>query len=208
MSANEYMETVTGFSASLLQSLGGDTQKAAEKADTAIRDMSDNANKMGTDIESIQNAYQGFAKQNYTMLDNLKLGYGGTKEEMERLLDEFLLTGKLKNKVYQLSGGEQQRLALIKLIIKDCDIILADEPTGSLDASNRDLVMHKLLQMNQQHKTINEDEINQNDAGCTDDSYDGHARSHARSIERHGDLVDWLQIPLARGLGGLARRGS
>lgn len=88
MSANEYMETVTGFSASLLQSLGGDTQKAAEKADTAIRDMSDNANKMGTDIESIQNAYQGFAKQNYTMLDNLKLGYGGTKEEMQRLLDD------------------------------------------------------------------------------------------------------------------------
>ena len=86
MSANEYMETVTGFSASLLQSLGGDTQKAAEKADMAIRDMSDNANKMGTDITSIQNAYQGFAKQNYTMLDNLKLGYGGTKEEMERLL--------------------------------------------------------------------------------------------------------------------------
>lgn len=88
MSANEYMETVTGFSASLLQSLGGDTQKAAEKADTAIRDMSDNANKIGTDIESIQNAYQGFAKQNYTMLDNLKLGYGGTKEEMERLLSD------------------------------------------------------------------------------------------------------------------------
>lgn len=86
MSANEYMETVTGFSASLLQSLGGDTQKAAAKADLAIRDMSDNANKMGTDIASIQNAYQGFAKQNYTMLDNLKLGYGGTKEEMGRLL--------------------------------------------------------------------------------------------------------------------------
>ena len=88
MSANEYMETVTGFSASLLQSLGGDTQKAAEKADMAIRDMSDNANKMGTDITSIQNAYQGFAKLNYTMLDNLKLGYGGTKEEMERLLKD------------------------------------------------------------------------------------------------------------------------
>lgn len=86
MSANEYMETVTGFSASLLQSLGGDTQKAAEKADMAIRDMSDNANKLGTDVSSIQNAYQGFAKQNYTMLDNLKLGYGGTKAEMERLL--------------------------------------------------------------------------------------------------------------------------
>ena len=88
MSANEYMQTVTSFSASLLQSLDGDTQKAAEYADMAIRDMSDNANKMGTSMEMIQNAYQGFAKQNYTMLDNLKLGYGGTKEEMQRLLDD------------------------------------------------------------------------------------------------------------------------
>lgn len=86
MSANSYMETVTGFSASLLQSLGGDTAKAAEQANMAVIDMSDNANKMGTDITMIQNAYQGFAKQNYTMLDNLKLGYGGTKQEMERLL--------------------------------------------------------------------------------------------------------------------------
>lgn len=86
LSANEYMETVTSFSASLLQSLGGDTAAAAQKADQAITDMSDNANKMGTDMTSIQNAYQGFAKQNYTMLDNLKLGYGGTKQEMERLL--------------------------------------------------------------------------------------------------------------------------
>lgn len=86
LSANQYMETVTGFSASLLQSLGGDTAKAADVADMAITDMADNANKMGTAMESIQNAYQGFAKQNYTMLDNLKLGYGGTMEEMERLL--------------------------------------------------------------------------------------------------------------------------
>jgi phage-related protein len=86
LSANEYMETVTGFSASLISSLGGDTEKAARYADMAITDMSDNANKMGSDMASIQNAYQGFAKQNYTMLDNLKLGYGGTKEEMERLL--------------------------------------------------------------------------------------------------------------------------
>lgn len=86
LSANDYMETVTSFSASLLQSLDGDTAAAAEKADKAIIDMSDNANKMGTSMESIQNAYQGFAKQNYTMLDNLKLGYGGTKEEMQRLL--------------------------------------------------------------------------------------------------------------------------
>lgn len=86
LSANRYMETVTSFSASLLQSLGGDTAAAAQKADQAITDMSDNANKLGTDMTSIQNAYQGFAKQNYTMLDNLKLGYGGTKQEMERLL--------------------------------------------------------------------------------------------------------------------------
>ena len=88
LSANEYMETVTSFSASLLQSLGGDTVKAADYADMAIRDMSDNANKMGTDMTAIQNAYQGFAKQNYTMLDNLKLGYGGTKTEMERLIED------------------------------------------------------------------------------------------------------------------------
>ena len=88
MSANEYMTTVTAFSASLLQSMGNDTDAAAEKANLAITDMSDNANKMGTDMQSIQNAYQGFSKQNYTMLDNLKLGYGGTKEEMQRLLDD------------------------------------------------------------------------------------------------------------------------
>lgn len=95
LSANEYMETVTSFSASLLQSLGGDTEKAADKANTAITDMSDNANKMGTSMEMIQNAYQGFAKQNYTMLDNLKLGYGGTKEEMQRLLaDAEKLSGQ------------------------------------------------------------------------------------------------------------------
>lgn len=94
LSANAYMENVTGFSASLLQSLGGDTNKAAETANMAMIDMSDNANKMGTSMGSIQLAYQGFAKQNYTMLDNLKLGYGGTKQEMERLLnDAQKLTG-------------------------------------------------------------------------------------------------------------------
>lgn len=88
LSANAYMETITSFSASLIQSLGGDTQKAAEVGHKAVVDMSDNANKMGTNIQDIQNAYQGFAKQNYTMLDNLKLGFGGTKEEMQRLLKE------------------------------------------------------------------------------------------------------------------------
>lgn len=94
LSANDYMESVTGFSASLLQSLGGDTAKAADIANTAMIDMADNSNKMGTSMEAIQNAYAGFAKQNYTMLDNLKLGYGGTKTEMERLLkDATKLTG-------------------------------------------------------------------------------------------------------------------
>ena len=101
LSANAYMETVTGFSASLLQSLDGDTKAAAEKADMAITDMSDNANKMGTSMESIQTAYQGFAKQNYTMLDNLKLGYGGTKEEMQRLLDDAT---KLSGVKYDISS--------------------------------------------------------------------------------------------------------
>jgi phage-related protein len=104
MSANEYMQNVTSFSASLLQSLGGDTAAAAEYADQAIIDMSDNANKMGTDIQSIQNAYQGFAKQNYTMLDNLKLGYGGTKEEMQRLIDDA-------NKV-KIANGEMADLTI------------------------------------------------------------------------------------------------
>lgn len=94
VSANEYMQGVTSFAASLLQSVAGDTDKAADIADMAFKDMSDNANKFGTDMSSIQNAYQGFAKQNYTMLDNLKLGYGGTKKEMERLLaDASKLTG-------------------------------------------------------------------------------------------------------------------
>lgn len=88
LSANEYMNTATTFAAALVSSLGGDTEQAAELANTAIGDMSDNANKMGTDMESIQNAYSGFSKQNYTMLDNLKLGYGGTKQEMQRLLDD------------------------------------------------------------------------------------------------------------------------
>lgn len=93
MSANRYMETVTSFSASLLQGLGGDTAKAADYADMAIRDMSDNANKFGTDISMIQNAYQGFAKKNYTMLDNLKLGYGGTASEMARLINDSGVLG-------------------------------------------------------------------------------------------------------------------
>lgn len=101
LSANAYMETVTSFSASLLQGLGGDTEKAAQVADQAITDMADNANKMGTDMESIQNAYQGFAKQNYTMLDNLKLGYGGTQEEMVRLIND---SGVLNRTIENLDG--------------------------------------------------------------------------------------------------------
>lgn len=104
MSANDYMETVTGFSASLLQSLGDDTAAAVDYADMAIQDMSDNANVFGTDMESIQNAYQGFAKGNYTMLDNLKLGYGGTKTEMERLIEDA-------NKV-KVANGEMADLSI------------------------------------------------------------------------------------------------
>ena len=104
MSANEYMSTVTSFSASLISSLGGDTAAAAEIGNMAIVDMADNANKMGTSIESIQNAYQGFAKQNYTMLDNLKLGYGGTKAEMERLIEDA-------NKV-KAANGEMADLSI------------------------------------------------------------------------------------------------
>lgn len=101
LSANDYMESVTGFSASLLQGLGGDTGKAAEIANTALTDMSDNANKMGTNMQDIQNAYQGFAKQNYTMLDNLKLGYGGTQSEMIRLIND---SGVLNEKITSLDG--------------------------------------------------------------------------------------------------------
>lgn len=101
LSANDYMSTVTSFSASLLQGLGGDTAKAAEIADMAIIDMADNANKMGTNMQDIQNAYQGFAKQNYTMLDNLKLGYGGTQSEMIRLIND---SGILNEKISDLDN--------------------------------------------------------------------------------------------------------
>ena len=101
MSADNYMATVTSFAASLLQSLGGNTEEAAKVADMAIIDMSDNANKMGTSMDMIQNAYQGFAKQNYTMLDNLKLGYGGTKTEMKRLLKD---AQKISGVKYDLSS--------------------------------------------------------------------------------------------------------
>lgn len=99
LSANAYMETVTSFAASLVSSLGGDTEKAAQYADMALVDMSDNANKMGTDMTSIQYAYQGFAKQNYTMLDNLKLGYGGTKTEMERLVADAAALTDVQDKL-------------------------------------------------------------------------------------------------------------
>lgn len=118
LSANDYMEQVTSFSASLLQSLDGDTSKAAESANSAVVDMSDNANKMGTSIEDIQNAYQGFAKQNYTMLDNLKLGYGGTKSEMERLLAD---AEKISGVHYDLDNLNDVYSA-IHVIQEDLDI--------------------------------------------------------------------------------------
>ena len=123
ISANEYMETVTSFSASLIQSLGGDTSRAAEVADMAIIDMADNVNKMGSSMESVQNAYRGFAKQNYTMLDNLKLGYGGTRKEMERLLKDASAWQKTQGKnvkyninsladVYEAINAIQQKLEI------------------------------------------------------------------------------------------------
>lgn len=125
LSANEYMETVTAFSASLLQSLNGDTAKSAEVADMAITDMADNANKMGTSMDMIQNAYQGFAKQNYTMLDNLKLGYGGTKSEMERLLTDAQKISGVKydisnlNDVYQAIHVIQGELGITGTTAKE-----------------------------------------------------------------------------------------
>ena len=106
LTANQYMETVTGFSASLLQSLGGDTAKSAQIGNMAVEDMSDNANKMGTAMGSIQLAYQGFAKQNYTMLDNLKLGYGGTKTEMERLLKDAEKMPSALGRKFDISNGK------------------------------------------------------------------------------------------------------
>ena len=118
ISANKYMETVTSFSASLLQSLGGDTEKAADVSNMAMIDMADNMNKMGSSMESIENAYKGFAKQNYTMLDNLKLGYGGTNKEMKRLLDDASkLTGKkydIKNlsDVYEAIHAIQEEMGI------------------------------------------------------------------------------------------------
>lgn len=125
LSANDYMETVTSFSASLLQSLDGDTAKVAEVSNMAVTDMADNANKMGTDMSSIQNAYQGFAKQNYTMLDNLKLGYGGTKSEMERLLSDAQKITGVKydisnlNDVYQAIHVVQGELGITGTTAKE-----------------------------------------------------------------------------------------
>src|SRR5690606_24123811 len=136
MSANDYMQTVTSFSASLLQSMGGDTEKAADVASMALIDMSDNATKMGTSMESIQDAYKGFAKQNYTMLDNLSLGYGGTKTEMERLLaDATKLTGvkyDISNldDVYNAIHAVQEEMGITGTTAKES----AETFSGSLDS--------------------------------------------------------------------------
>ena len=138
LSANDYMETITGFSASLLQSLGGDTKKAADYGDMAIRDMSDNANKMGTSMESIQYAYQGFAKQNYTMLDNLKLGYGGTKTEMERLIEEANKVKEANGQMADLSiDSFADVVEAIHIIQKEMGILgtTTDEAEGTIEGS-------------------------------------------------------------------------
>lgn len=132
LSANEYMETVTSFSASLLQSLGNNTAAAAEMADLAITDMSDNANKMGTDMTAIQNAYNGFAKQNYTMLDNLKLGYGGTKEEMQRLIDDANALNTAQGRLTEYSIDSY---ADIVSAIHDVQTEMGITGTTSLEAS-------------------------------------------------------------------------
>ena len=145
LSANQYMDTVTSFSASLIQSLGGDTAQAAEMANTAIIDMSDNANKMGTDMSSIQNAYQGFAKQNYTMLDNLKLGYGGTQQEMYRLMedaakldDKFAETAKFSiDSTGHLEAGFADIVEAIHIVQTEMDITgtTAKEANGTIEGS-------------------------------------------------------------------------
>lgn len=145
ISANEYMETVTSFSASLLQSLGGDTKKASAVADMALIDMADNANKFGTDMGSIQTAYQGFAKQNYTMLDNLKLGYGGTKEEMQRLLkDAQKLTGQKYdisnlNDVYSAIHAIQEDLGVTGTTAKEAGSTFAGS-FSAMKASAKNLM--------------------------------------------------------------------
>lgn len=150
LSANQYMETATSFSASLLQSLKGDAKKAAETSNMAITDMADNANKMGTSMQSIQDAYQGFAKQNYTMLDNLKLGYGGTKTEMERLLkDAQKLTGvkydiNNLNDVYSAIHAIQGELGITGTTAKEATETLSGS-FASLKATYKDLLGNLLL---------------------------------------------------------------
>lgn len=145
LSANEYMKNVTGFSASLLQSLGGDTKKAADISNMAMTDMADNSNKMGTSMDLIQNAYQGFAKQNYTMLDNLKLGYGGTKQEMERLLaDAEKITGvkyDISNlsDVYQAIHAIQGKLEITGTTAKEASSTL-EGSFNSMKASFQDVL--------------------------------------------------------------------
>ena len=139
LSANEYMETVTSFSASLLQGLGGDTEAAADIANTAIQDMADNANKMGTDIGSIQAAYMGFAKQNYTMLDNLKLGYGGTASEMIRLIND---SGILEEEITSLDGITfDQLVQAIHVVQTELDITgtTAKEAASTISGSKASL---------------------------------------------------------------------
>ena len=133
LSATEYMDTATSFAASLISSLGGDTEAAARLTDTAIRDMSDNANKMGTDMSSIQNAYQGFAKQNYTMLDNLKLGYGGTQSEMKRLLRD---AQKLSGQKYNIKNLDDI-IEAIHVIQEEMEITGATEKEATETISGR-----------------------------------------------------------------------
>lgn len=146
LSANAYMETVTSFSASLIQALGGDTEAAAEKADQAITDMADNANKMGTDMTMIQNAYQAFAKQNYTLLDNLKLGYGGTQAEMARLINDSKVLGDTLVTVGK--GGNFEDVVDFSVII-DAIRVVQDEMgiTGTTAAEASETISGSIASM-------------------------------------------------------------
>lgn len=161
LSANEYMSTVTSFSASLLQSLNGDTAKSAEIADMAITDMADNANKMGTSMEMIQNAYQGFAKQNYTMLDNLKLGYGGTKTEMERLLADASAISGLKydisnlNDVYQAIHVIQNEMGITGTTAKEASSTISGS-IASMKSAWQNVLTGLSVDMEAYDTTINE----------------------------------------------------
>lgn len=184
MSANQYMETVTSFSSSLLQGLGGDTKKAAELADLAITDMSDNANKMGTDMTLIQNAYQGFAKGNFTMLDNLKLGYGGTQTEMIRLIND---SGVLEKKIKKIDEVTFDQMILAIHAIQD-EIGI----TGTTAAEAADTIEgSKSSMMASWSNLLTEFSKSDGDVGAAFDTFVDSAMTYLDNLlPRVGELMD------------------